>query len=121
MKTSFAGAVSHISADILLIYLSYFSEDPDTRVAAIHAIYFAGKACRGWTAHNIINQVPDEQKLRDGERDAFVHYQNRDRHHLSHQRVAKDAEDMEGWTLRDVLEDRLNDRDWMARRAGCVV
>jgi hypothetical protein len=28
---------------------------------------------------------------------------------------------MEGWTLRDVLEDRLNDRDWMARRAGCLV
>ena len=32
----------------------------------------------------------------------------------------QDDEDIEGWTLRDVLEDRLDDQNWMARRAAVL-
>ena len=95
--------------------LARLSDDGDTRVAAINAIYHAGKSCRGWQAHAQVTNLPEElHHHHHGE-----HHQE-DHHYLHEHARREDDHNIEGWTLRDVLEDRLDDRDWMARRAATL-
>ena len=96
--------------------LARLSDDGDTRVAAINAIYHAGRSCRGWKAHNEPSELPDElHHHHSGEE-----HRPENHHYLHEHSHRQDDQNIEGWTLRDVLEDRLDDRDWMARRAAAL-
>ena len=98
--------------------LARLSDDEDTRVAAINCIYYAGRSCRGWTAHHIVTHLPEE--LHHHNNQAEHGDSEQDHHYLHHHEEIEDDNDIEGWTLRDVLEDRLDDRNWMARRAATL-
>ena len=107
--------------------LARLSDDEDTRVAAINVLYYAGRSCRSWTAHNTVTHLPEDLHHHNSGAQHGKHsvgsanyHKHEDHHYLHHHDEAEDEDDMEGWTLRDVLEDRLDDRNWMSRRASTL-
>jgi hypothetical protein len=107
--------------------LARLSDDEDTRVAAINVMYYAGRSCRSWTAHNTVTHLPEDLHHHSSGAQHGKHsvgsanyHKHEDHHYLHHHDEAEDEDDMEGWTLRDVLEDRLDDRNWMSRRASTL-
>ena len=93
----------------IAVPLARLSDDGDTRAAAINVIYFAGRACRGWTAHHSATHLPDELHHHEhGNRHvSSAHFEHEDHHYLHRHTDDEDVHNIEGWTLRDVIEDRL--------------
>ena len=77
-------------------------------MAAINVIYYAGKSCRGWIAHHMPTQIPEVFHHHEQSDAQLVDHGTHEGHHYLHEHtVDEDANDIEGWTLRDVIEDRL--------------
>ena len=95
--------------------LAVMSFDEDARVAAINAMYSAGKACRSWTAQHLDGHLAAQLHQRD-----MRCHVNRQRQYVRKLFLAPDHHDIEGWSLRDVLEDRLDDPNWMVRRSAVL-